>query len=254
MTTDSFNAHRDSLIAHRGWQRRFPENTLPAIQGALDAGARYVEIDVQLTSDGVPVLFHDRTLNRICHQGGPIHHYSAAQLRAFSAYEPDRFDDQFLGTAIAPLADVVDAIAHHADAHLFLEVKGLAVLECGNRAVLDAIAPSLDRLGERCTVISFAHEFLRYAHSRGYTRVGPVLNHWQEIHTPLVHELEPAVVFCDVAELPTQGDLRELPFPLAVYEVDKPEQVRTLLDRGVRWVETFAVGELLGAPVAADLA
>jgi glycerophosphoryl diester phosphodiesterase len=239
--------HRDHLIAHRGWQRRHPENTLPAIQEALAAGARFIEIDVQLTADGVPVLFHDRTLSRICHQGGPIHHYTAAQLRAFSAYEPDRFGEQFLGTAIASLADVVDVIAAHADAHLFLEVKGLAVLECGNGAVLDAIAPHLDRLGERCTVISFAHEFLRYARSRGYARVGPVLNHWQELDTPLVHELEPAVVFCDIAELPPRGDLRDQPFPLAVYEVDQPEQVRALLDRGVRWVETFAIGELLGA-------
>lgn len=239
--------HRDHLIAHRGWQRQYPENTLPAIQGALDAGARYIEIDVQLTSDGVPVLFHDRTLNRVCRQGGPIHHYSAAQLRPFSAYEPDRFGDKFLGTPIASLADIVDVIDAHTDAHLFLEVKGLAVLECGNRAVLDAIAPHLDRLGARCTVISFAHEFLNYACSRGYKRVGPVLNHWQEIQTSQLHELEPTVVFCDVAELPAKDDLRTQPFPLAVYEVDQLAQVQVLLDRGVRWVETFAVGELLGA-------
>ncbi|MET0377402.1 MAG: glycerophosphodiester phosphodiesterase family protein [Spongiibacteraceae bacterium] len=242
--------HRDHLIAHRGWQRQFPENTLPAIQGALDAGARYVEIDVQLTTDGVPVLFHDRTLNRVCRQGGPIHHYSAAQLRQFSAYEPNRFGEKFLGTPIATLADVAVVIDRHADAHLFLEVKGLAVLECGNAAVLDAIAPYLDRLGARCTVISFAHEFLNYACSRGYQRVGPVLNHWQEIHTSRLHELEPTVVFCDVAELPAKDDLRAQPFPLAVYEVDQPEQVQVLLDRGVRWVETFAVGELLGTELA----
>lgn len=237
---------RDHLIAHRGWQRQFPENTLPAIQGALDAGARYIEIDVQLTSDGVPVLFHDRTLNRISRQGGPIHHYSAAQLHAFSAYEPDRFGEKFAGTPIASLAAVVDLIHAHPDAHLFLEVKGLAVLECGNRAVLDAIAPHLDRLGARCTVISFAHEFLNYASSSGYKRVGPVLNHWQEIHTSQLHELEPSVVFCDVAELPEKDDLRTQPFPLAVYEVDQPAQVQALLDRGVRWIETFAIGELLG--------
>jgi len=53
---------REHLVAHRGWQRRYPENTLPAIKGALDAGARYIEVDVQLSADGVPVLFHDRTL------------------------------------------------------------------------------------------------------------------------------------------------------------------------------------------------
>lgn len=238
---------RDHLIAHRGWQRRFPENTLPSIQGALDAGARYIEIDVQLSADGVPVLFHDRTLNRLCRQGGPIHHFTHAQLRQFSAYEPDRFGERFLGTSIAPLSEVAQLIAAHPDAHLFLEVKGLAVLECGNSAVVDALEPCLDLLGERCTLISFAHEFLQYACARGYTRVGPVLNHWSENDKPAVRDLNPAVVFCDVAELPTHGDLSALPFPLAVYEVDKPAEVSALLQRGVRWVETFAIGELLGA-------
>jgi glycerophosphoryl diester phosphodiesterase len=238
---------RDHLIAHRGWQRRYPENTLPAIKGALDAGARYVEIDVQLSADGQPVLFHDRTLKRICRQGGPIHHYTAAQLRQFSAYEPDRFGERFLGTSIAPLSAVANLIHAHADAHLFLEVKGLAVIECGNAAVFDALAPFLDLLAERCTVISFAHEFLSYAVARGYRRVGPVLNRWPEIETPAIRDLNPAVVFCDVADLPKQGDLTALPFPLAVYEVDQPEMVSELQARGVRWIETFAVGELLGA-------
>ena len=243
MSTDSFA--RDHLIAHRGWQRRFPENTLPAISGALDVGARYIEIDVQLSADGVPVLFHDRTLDRLCRQGGPIHHYTLAQLREFSAYEPDRFGDQFLGTAITPLRDVSALLAAHTDAHLFLEVKGLAVLECGNAAVFDALLPCLDQLGERCTLISFVHEFLRYAKARGHHRCGPVLNHWPEIHTPLLRDLQPAVVFCDVAELPGEGDLREFDVPIAVYEVDQPAQARALLNRGVRWVETFAIGEML---------
>jgi glycerophosphoryl diester phosphodiesterase len=237
---------RDHLIAHRGWQRRFPENTLPAIDGALRAGARHIEIDVQLSADGVPVLFHDRTLNRLCRQGGPIHHYSLAQLRTFSAYEPDRFGERFLGTGIAELRDAVELIASHADAHLFLEVKGLAVLECGNATVFDALAPALDRLGERCTMISFAHEFLRYAKARGYHRVGPVLDHWAQIDMPLLRELDAQVVFCDVGELPGRVDLRALPFPIAVYEVDQPARAEELFARGVRYVETFAIGEMLG--------
>lgn len=240
---------RDHLIAHRGWQRRYPENTVPAIRGALDAGARHVEIDVQLSADGVPVLFHDRTLNRLCRQGGPIHHYTLAQLRQFSSYEPERFGEQFLGTPIASLDEVAALIAAHADAHLFLEVKGLAVLECGNRAVLDALEPTLDRLRDRCTLISFAHEFLGYARSRDYTRIGPVLDHWQQLHTPQIRDLDPTVVFCDVDELPAAVDLSALP-PLAVYEVDQPEQIQALHARGVRWVETFAIGELLGGASA----
>lgn len=238
---------REHLVAHRGWQRRYPENTLPAIKGALDAGARYVEVDVQLTADGVPVLFHDRTLSRICRQRGAIHRYTAEQLRGFSAYEPERFDAQFLGTAIPTLAALVELLLQYRDAHLFLEIKNLPVLEYGNAHTFAAVKPYLDALGERCTVISFAHEFLHHAIEHGWPRVGPVLNDWREIHGASVDAMQPDVVFCAIEQLPAERDLSGIAHPLAVYEVDQPAVAADLLQRGVRWVETFAVGELLAA-------
>jgi glycerophosphoryl diester phosphodiesterase len=46
------------IVAHRGYAWKHPENTLKAFQAALDAGCRWVEVDVQIR-DGVPVLAHD---------------------------------------------------------------------------------------------------------------------------------------------------------------------------------------------------
>lgn len=238
---------RQHLIAHRGWQRRFPENTLPAIEGALRAGARYVEVDVQLSQDREPVLFHDRTLRRICRRRGAIHHYTLAQLRAFSAYEPDRFGDRFLGTALPHLRDLVDLLERYPDSHLFLEIKRTAVLKFGAAAVYDALLPWLGPIAGRCTFISFSFEFLQYAAQRGWPALGPVLNSWEEIDSPTLAALRPAVVFCDVQQLPANRDLRTIPFALAVYEVDQSDAAQALLARGVRWIETFAVGELLAA-------
>jgi len=238
---------REHLVAHRGWQRRYPENTLPAIKGALDAGARYVEVDVQLSADGVPVLFHDRTLSRICRQRGAIHRYTAAELQQFSAYEPERFGEQFLGTAIPTLAALVDLLTQYRDAYLFLEIKNLPVLEFGNQRVFDAVFPHLTAIAERCTVISFAHDFLHYALSRGWSRVGPVLNNWHELETAGIAALQPDVVFCALEQLPAQRDLSAIVHPLAVYEVDRLDIAGDLLQRGVRWIETFTVGELLAA-------
>ena len=53
-----------ALVAHRGDAARFPENTVPALRGALDAGARWLECDVQLSRDRVPMLLHDGDLAR----------------------------------------------------------------------------------------------------------------------------------------------------------------------------------------------
>lgn len=54
-----------SAVAHRGDPYRIRENTLPSIRSALERGADAVEIDVRVTRDGVPVLLHDATLERL---------------------------------------------------------------------------------------------------------------------------------------------------------------------------------------------
>ena len=231
------------LIAHRGWQRRFPENTLPALQGALEAGAHNIEIDVQLSADRQPMLFHDLTLRRLCRQPGAIHLHSREQLRAFSAYEPDRFGDRFLGTPIAHLDEVVTLLQRFPHGHLFLELKRLSVQAFDSATVCDAVANAVATLGARCTVISFDIGVLQEAAARGW-RVGPVLEQWKQINSTEIAALDPVVVFADVHQLPP-GDLSALRWPLAVYEVDQAEQVRALWARGVRLVESFAVGELL---------
>ncbi|MET8501525.1 glycerophosphodiester phosphodiesterase [Streptomyces microflavus] len=56
---------RITAVGHRGDPYRARENTLPSIRSALDRGADAVEIDVRVTRDGVPVLLHDATLERL---------------------------------------------------------------------------------------------------------------------------------------------------------------------------------------------
>lgn len=234
----------EHLVAHRGWQRRYPENTLPAVHGALAAGARYVEVDVQLSADLQPVLFHDRTLTRICRQRGAIHTHDYKTLQQFSAYEPERFGEKFLGTPIAHLRELIALLQQFPEAHLYLEIKSTAALKFGNAAVYAAVLMHIESIRTRCTLISFAHDFLHYAVERGWPSVGPVLNAWSEINTATLAALHPTVVFCDVLQLPS-GDLHAVPYSLVVYEVQDAAIANDLLLRGVQRVETFTVGELL---------
>ena len=60
------------IIGHRGAAAYAPENTLESIHTAADMGVEWVELDVKLTQDGVPVIFHDATLDRTTNGSGPV--------------------------------------------------------------------------------------------------------------------------------------------------------------------------------------
>lgn len=59
-------------FAHRGGAGNWPENTMPAFQGAIDLGYRYIETDVHATRDGVLLAFHDDQLDRVTDKVGVI--------------------------------------------------------------------------------------------------------------------------------------------------------------------------------------
>ena len=73
------------IIAHRGFMRRFPENTLVAVKGAFDNGADAVEVDIRLSADGVPVVMHDATVDRTTDGRGAVNALTAAQLSTLNA-------------------------------------------------------------------------------------------------------------------------------------------------------------------------
>lgn len=60
------------VIAHRGVRSVAPENTLPAFALAADQGIRWIETDVKLSHDGVPILFHDDTVERVTNGKGAV--------------------------------------------------------------------------------------------------------------------------------------------------------------------------------------
>lgn len=72
------------VVAHRGDWRNAPENSLQAIQNCIEMGIDMVEIDVRLTKDSIPVLMHDKKLNRTTTGNGPIQKWTLDALRTLN--------------------------------------------------------------------------------------------------------------------------------------------------------------------------
>ena len=69
------------IVAHRGAPLGVPENTMLAFQRALELGADAMEMDVRLTKDGVPVVFHNFYLDGITNASGPLFAHTFAELQ-----------------------------------------------------------------------------------------------------------------------------------------------------------------------------
>lgn len=108
------------VIAHRGASAAAPENTMPAFRAALDAGALWIETDVQPTVDDQLILIHDDDVDRTTDGTGCVRDFDLAALRALDA--GSSFHSSFAGTRIPLLAELLPLIT--ADRRLLLEIKG----------------------------------------------------------------------------------------------------------------------------------
>ena len=93
------------ITAHRGASGLAPENTIAAIQEAIECGANYAEIDVHLTADGEVVLMHDDSVNRTTDGEGNIWELTLEELEGLDA--GSWFSEEFTGEPVPTLRDVI---------------------------------------------------------------------------------------------------------------------------------------------------
>jgi glycerophosphoryl diester phosphodiesterase len=100
------------VVGHAAAAGEAPANTLAGVRACVDAGAEAMEIDVQLSANGVPVLMHDDTVDRTTNLSGPVRTLTAAQLTAADAGE---------GEPVPMLQQVLELVAGRLS--VFCELK-----------------------------------------------------------------------------------------------------------------------------------
>ncbi len=116
------------IIAHRGASGNAPENTLAAFRLALEKNADGIELDVRLSRDGVPVVFHDSTLKRTGKVRGNISDFSADELSQidvgswFNDKNPNLANPSFCLERVPTLEQVFDLLKP-TNTTLYVELK-----------------------------------------------------------------------------------------------------------------------------------
>jgi glycerophosphoryl diester phosphodiesterase len=94
------------IVGHRGYGNAAPENTLVALRRSIEEGVKVAEVDVRLTSDGVPVLLHDPSLARTTGDPHPVGQLTLAEVKKLDAgsYKSSEFKGEQIPTLAEALA------------------------------------------------------------------------------------------------------------------------------------------------------
>ena len=158
---DEKNLNYDACVLsvnHRGYSTVAPENTLPAYILSRKMGFNYVETDISFTSDGVPMLLHDSTIDRTSNGSGTLSQMTYAQVRQYDFGSWKSSD--YAGTVIPTLAEFL-ALCKAIMLHPYLELKSNGAY---TQAQIEQIVDMVESYGLKGKVsyISFNSTYLGY--------------------------------------------------------------------------------------------
>lgn len=228
------------LVAHRGDPTVRPENTLPAIEAAIRAGARYVEFDVQMSADGVPIVLHDDSLMRTSGRRGVAMDMSASDLRLVRA--------DFAGPScpqahIPWLADVRDLMQASPQVTAFVELKAESLRRFGTDVLVDRAVDVMRSAQFPWVIISFERDAVEYARRRHGVPIGWVLYRHDPPSVAHARALAPEYLFCNATKLPP-GPVMAGAWSWVIYDINDWPAIESLGARGVQYVETSRISGL----------
>lgn len=147
-----------NIFAHRGVASLFPENTMVAFQEAVRLNSNGIELDVQLTKDGVPVVIHDETLERTTNGTGWVKDTNYEELRQLNASY--KFGNQFGHCPVPTLKEVCELILGTSTI-LNIELKNEIISYPGLEEKVNELIQSFHIDGQ-VVISSFNHESLKY--------------------------------------------------------------------------------------------
>ncbi|MFT7388264.1 MAG: glycerophosphoryl diester phosphodiesterase [Candidatus Endobugula sp.] len=230
------------LVAHRGYQKYFPENTMLAINEAINHGAVNIEIDIQLNDDGEVILFHDVDMYRATGRKGNIHTVSSSQLRKYFLSEPSRLGNQFSENPITFLRELLPLIKKSPQVNFFIEVKQESVERYGVEYCIKRLTALINIQLPNVIIISFSGDIAYAAHQLNFL-CGLVIRDWAP-REKLANTYCADYLFINEQCLPPNSDV-SASVPVILYEITDTLLALEYLRHGAYAIETFDIAKLL---------
>ncbi len=224
------------VIGHRGARAYAPENTVVSIETASSLGVEWVELDVKLPKDGIPIIFHDEELGRTTNGTGLVAQTTYEDLRDLDS--GSWFGDSFVQTRIPTLEEAVDVILKH-NLGFNLEIKPCPGREKETAEVaLDYMSRMWDDM-DKILISSFQHVSLESARdlapdwARGLLIDDnvPLLENWKDIADYL--DVKTINIGKKLITQQLVEEVMDLELPLLVYTVNDPMMARAMQKLGV---------------------
>ncbi|MBF0381117.1 MAG: hypothetical protein HQL69_08865 [Magnetococcales bacterium] len=234
--------HPDNLVAHRGIPAQFPGNSLQGLDAALKLGIKYLEFDIQISSDGVPVLFHDANLKRETGVNTRVEDLTWNQLQKIKFKRHNGAKSHFLTS----LKSAVELLSHYPSSTVFIEVKRAAILKYGIVDVEEAIYKILKPIANKTVPISIHKGFLLHVRQKWKTPIGWICETFKEQNQKQAKILQPDYLFANMDNLSITQLQPPVEWQWAIYETSDPKVAKKWLKSGATLIESNDVATMLG--------
>lgn len=236
---------KPTIIAHRGNNFSYPENSLVGLRSAFELGCSAVEFDIQMTSDGTLIVLHDDNTLRTSSEDKSALSCTYQELQAISIHEPMRFGSQHNPTPICKLEDALELLKEFPSTHAYIEVKEESLLTWGHQKILDKLIPIVDAHNNQCTIISFDLPVLDLVRQQTDLAIGWVLYHYDKTSLANAQISKPDYLIVDQAELKLDSAPWTGPWKWMIYGVDSADLAFKHYANGIEYIETDYLQRLL---------
>ncbi len=221
------------IIAHRGFSDEAPENSRAAFQKAIDAKCDMIELDVRLSADNVPVVFHDRRLHRTSDGNGLINQKHSRQLTEID--NGSWFSPKFSRERIPLLKDILPLAKK--ETRINIEIKPDVVSTIDTSAV-ELVLQEAEKAKVLSKVIftSFNHQMIKEISEIDETIVTGVIynpiTHFRKSPSILVKNSRAKIFVCSKFQITHDvvTDTHDAGYLLYVYGVKTGRDVQRMLD------------------------